>query len=58
LLEKLKHVPSSAWRRVELKNVTRAYRTPRVLDTPIRLKDYDGPLRQLTRVDLGHEEPT
>jgi hypothetical protein len=58
LLEKLKHVPSSAWRRVELKNVTRAYRTPRVLDTPIRLKDYDGPLRQLTLVDLGHEEPT
>jgi hypothetical protein len=58
LLEKLKHIPSSAWRRVELKNVTRAYRTPRVLDTPIRLKDYDGPLRQLTLVDLGHEEPT
>lgn len=58
LLEKLKHVPSSAWRRVELKNVTRAYRTPRVLDTPLRLKDYDGPLRQLTIVDLGHEEPT
>jgi hypothetical protein len=58
LLEKLKHVPSSAWRRVELKNVTRAYRTPRVLDTSIGLKDYDGPLRQLTIVDLGHEEPT
>lgn len=51
-------VPSSAWHRVELKNVTRAYRTPRVLDTSIRLKDYDGPLRQLTIVDLGHEEPT
>jgi hypothetical protein len=58
LLEKLKHLPSSAWRRGELKNVTRAYRTPRVLDTPIRLKDYDGPLRPLTLLDRGQEEPT
>ena len=33
-------------------------RTPRVLDRRIRLRDYDGPLRQLTIADLGHEEPT
>ena len=24
----------------------------------IRLKDYEGPLRQVTIIDLGHEEPT
>jgi hypothetical protein len=29
-----------------------------VLDDTIHLKGYDGPLRQLTVADLGHEEPT
>jgi hypothetical protein len=48
----------SAWRRVELENVSRAYRTPRVLDRQITLKDYAGPLRQLTIAELGHEDPT
>lgn len=50
--------PLSAWRRIELEGVARVYRTPRVLDETITLKDYDGPLRQLTITDLGHEEPT
>jgi hypothetical protein len=29
-----------------------------VLDDEIHLNGYDGPLRQLTVADLGHEEPT
>ena len=37
---------------------SRAYKTPRVLDRRITLNGYDGPLRQLTIADLGHEEPT
>jgi len=51
-------VPASAWRPVELKNVTRLYRTPRLLERRITLPGYDGPLRPLTITDLGHEEPT
>src|SRR4051794_19934557 len=31
---------------------------PRVRDERIALSDYEGPLRQLTVADLGHEEPT
>ena len=58
LLERLKGLPISAWRRVELRNLARAYRTLKVLDEHIKLADYDGLLRQLTIVDLGHEEPT
>src|SRR5512147_865635 len=50
--------PASAWRRITLPALTRTFRTPRVLDEVIRLKDYDGPLRQITIIDLGHEEPT
>ncbi len=51
-------VPASAWRQIELKNVTRLYRTPQILDRRITLPGYDGPVRQLTITDLGHEEPT
>lgn len=58
MLTAITHMPASAWRRVELQNVSRAYRRPRVLDETIHLKDYDGPIRQLTVADLGHEEPT
>jgi hypothetical protein len=58
LLAEITGTPMSAWRRVELENVSRAYRTPRVLDRRIALTGYNGPLRQLTVADLGHEDPT
>jgi hypothetical protein len=58
LLAEIARAPISAWRRVELENVTRAYKTPRVWDRQVRLTGYDGPIRQLTITELGHEEPT
>jgi hypothetical protein len=50
--------PASAWRRITLNSLTRTYRTPKVLDERIRLKGYEGELRQVTIIELGHEEPT
>ena len=50
--------PASTWQRITLDSLTRIYRTPRVLDEYIALKGYHGLLRQLTVIDLGHEEPT
>ena len=58
MLEAIWQAPPSAWRRIELRGVNRAYRTPRVLSETITLDDYEGELRQLSIVDLGHEEPT
>ena len=58
MLRAIAQVEVSRWRRIELKNLSRIYRTPRILDESIRLADYHGPLRQLTITDLGHEEPT
>jgi transposase len=58
LLDEIAGTPISAWQRVTLESVARAYKTPRVLDREIRLKGYEGPLRQLTVTDLGHEQPT
>ena len=34
------------------------YKTPRILDREVTLPGYRGPIRQLTILDLGHEEPT
>ena len=50
--------PTSTWRRIEIEGVARTFRTPRILDRNITLEDYQGPIRQLTIADLGHEEPT
>ena len=50
--------PASAWRRITLRSLTRTFRTPKVLDERIQLKGYQGELRQVTVIDLGHEEPT
>jgi hypothetical protein len=51
MLQEIHQQPRSAWRRIELKSIARAYRTPRILDQTITLRDYDGPIRQI-------EEPT
>jgi hypothetical protein len=58
LLEAIAKTPASAWRRIELESPSRAYKTPRILDRQITLSGYDGPIRQLTITELGHEEPT
>ena len=58
LMEQIARTPASAWHRIELDSVSRMYRTPRILDRQITLRDYEGKLRQLTITDLGHEAPT
>jgi transposase len=58
MLEEIHARPASAWKRIELEGVGRIYRTPRVLDDRVELRHYEGPLRQLTVADLGHEKPT
>ena len=50
--------PASAWQRITLPALTRLFRTPKVLDERVDLKGYRGSLRQVTVLDLGHEEPT
>ena len=58
LIQEIFQEPPSAWRRIKLQALTRAYRTPRILDRKITLSGYQGLIRQLTILDLGHEEPT
>jgi hypothetical protein len=56
LLQAIAALPRSAWRTVELPNVTRRFRTPRVYEQAITLAGCR--LRQLYIQDLGHDEPT
>jgi hypothetical protein len=50
--------PRSAWRQITLDSVSRVYKTPRILDEQVTLKEYEGPIRQIAITELGHEEPT
>jgi hypothetical protein len=58
MLARIFGLPAGAWKRVTLKSLTRKYRTPKVLDEKIALKGYEGDIRQITIIELGHEEPT
>jgi hypothetical protein len=55
-LDQIAALPRSAWRTIELDNVTRRFRTPRVYETAATLAGCT--LRQFFVQDLGHEEPT
>jgi transposase len=57
MVQQIHQEPLSAWRRIELQGVSRIYKTPRILDQKISLRDYQGKIRQLVINDLGHEEP-
>ena len=58
MMEEIRQRPGSEWRTIHLEGVSRAYKTPRILDENITLTGYQGHVRQLTIADLGHENPT
>ena len=58
MLQQIYSQPDSAWRRISLPALTRIYRNPKVLEEQVTLPGYEGELRQLTVMELGHEEPT
>ena len=58
MLREIYSQPDSAWQRISLPALTRIYRNPKVLETRVTLPGYEGELRQLTIMELGHEEPT
>jgi hypothetical protein len=58
MLHQIYSQPESAWRRISLPALTRIYRNPKVLEERVTLSGYEGELRQLSVMELGHEEPT
>jgi hypothetical protein len=58
MLREIYSQADSAWQRINLPALTRIYRNPKVLENRVTLPGYEGELRQLTVMELGHEEPT
>ena len=58
LIEHLRALPSDQWSTVRLSNIGRTYRTPRVFQSHIQLRNYPGLLRQIAITNLGHDKPT
>ena len=58
LLAGIEAAPEADWRRVRLTNVGRKYRTPRILESMVRISRYPDDIRQIAVRDLGHEKPT
>jgi hypothetical protein len=58
ILKQIATVAPSAWRTVELHNVQRKYRTPKIIDQKVAIKDYEGYIRQIFIKDFGHDLPT
>ena len=58
MVEQLLGLPPESWKKVTLRNVGRRYRTPRILDQSVRIKDYPRAIRQIAIRDLGHDKPT
>jgi len=58
ILQEVANTPLSAWRKIELRNVARKFRTPKVIDQEITLGSYAGKIRQIFVKDLGHDLPT
>ncbi len=58
ILKEVANEPPSAWRKVELSNVKRKYRTPKVIDREVQIRGYAGSIRQIAVKDLGHDLPT
>jgi hypothetical protein len=58
VMKEIASVSPSGWRKIELNNVERKYRTPKVIDRETEIRDYVGSIRQIFVKDLGHELPT
>ena len=58
LLAEIATTPRSAWKKIELEIPHRKFKTPRLIDQRVEIKEYGGTLRQLLITDLGHDQPT
>jgi len=58
VLRRLRQLPTTAWKKAVIDIPKRRHQSIRYLDETIRLKDYEGTIRQLAVTGLGREQPT
>jgi hypothetical protein len=57
LIAELAARPESDWKTIRVERSGR-YRTPQIIDELIRIKDLEGPVRQLAVRNIGRDQPT
>lgn len=57
MVSELDAKPSSEWKKIRLANVGREYRTPKIYERMVQLRDYPGDIRQIAIKDLGRRKP-
>jgi hypothetical protein len=57
LINDLNTRPQSDWKTVRIERTGR-YRAPEIIDELIKIKDLEGPVRQLAARNIGREQPT
>jgi hypothetical protein len=58
VIRRLRGLPPQAWQRAVIDTPKRCHQRVRFVDESIRLRDYDGAIRQLAVEGLGRERPT
>jgi hypothetical protein len=58
VMRRLRQLPATVWKKAVIDIPKRRHKSIRYLDETIRLKDYEGPIRQLAVTGLGREQPT
>jgi hypothetical protein len=58
ILRRLERLPAGAWRRAVIDTPKRCHRRIRYVEERVRLRDYEGPVRQVAVDGLGREELT
>jgi hypothetical protein len=58
ILRRLADLPASQWTKAVIDTPKRCHQQVRYLEETVRLRGYDGPIRQIAVAGLGHDQPT
>jgi hypothetical protein len=58
ILRRLADLPASQWTKAVIDTPKRCHQQIRYLEETVRLRGYDGPIRQIAVAGLGHDQPT
>lgn len=58
LIRRLEHRPASDWKKAVIDTPKRCHQQIRYIEETVKLRGYEGPIRQIAVSGLGHDHPT
>jgi len=58
IVKRLKQRPSSDWKKAVIDTPKRCHQNICYIDETVKLRGYEGPIRQIAATGLGHDQPT